>query len=199
MRKRAVNEGLTLISFAETLRSLHYGEGIVMGKGLLAWWRRRIVTRGLAGVGLLAVPVAVAAMIGFGTSISGVAGGLSALTSGPDAVPASSQTGPRRLNRAVVALASKPTTTFPDAVSGGNGRASAPNISGAGGGSGGSGGSTGTSSTTGSGSAPTISPPSTPDVTLPGPGGSGGAQQTIDNVNGAVNNVLGGVNNTASG
>src|SRR5262245_23727068 len=161
MRKRAVNEGLTLISFAETLRSLHYGEGIVMGKGLLASWRRRIVTRGLAGVALFAVPVAVAAMIGFGTSISGVAGGLSALTSGPDAVPASSQGGPRRLNRAVVALASKQTTTFADGVSGGNGHAGAPNISDAGGGSGGSGGSTSTSGTTaGSESAPTISPPS---------------------------------------
>jgi hypothetical protein len=49
-----------------------------MGRGLLAWWRRRIVARGLAGVALLSVPVAVAALIGFGTSLSGVAGGLSA-------------------------------------------------------------------------------------------------------------------------
>jgi hypothetical protein len=43
---------------------------------------QRIVARGLAGVALLSVPVAVAALIGFGTSLSGVAGGLSAVTSG---------------------------------------------------------------------------------------------------------------------
>src|SRR5262245_13518049 len=140
MRKRAAKEGVTRISCAETCRTLHHSEGIVMGKGLLASWRRRIVTRGLAGVALFAVPVAVAAMIGFGTSISGVAGGLSALTSGPDAVPASSQVGPRNLNRAVVALASKHTTGSPPAVSGGNRRASAPNTSEIGAGSGGSGG-----------------------------------------------------------
>ena len=58
-----------------------------MGKGLLAWWRRRIVARGLAGAVLFAVPVAVAALIGFGTSLSGVAGGLSAVTSGPERRP----------------------------------------------------------------------------------------------------------------
>ena len=41
----------------------------------------------LQGAVLLAVPVAVAAAIGFGTSLSGVAGGLSAVASGPSAVP----------------------------------------------------------------------------------------------------------------
>ena len=59
-----------------------------MGKGLLAWWRRRIVARGLAGAALFAVPVAVAALIGFGTGFPGVPAGLSAVTNGPDAVPA---------------------------------------------------------------------------------------------------------------
>src|SRR3954447_24912474 len=80
-----------------------------MGKGLLAWWRRRIVARGLAGAALFAVPVAVAALIGFGTGFSGVAGGLSSVTSGPEAVPAAAQAGPTRLNRAVAALASRQT------------------------------------------------------------------------------------------
>jgi hypothetical protein len=70
-----------------------------MGKGLLAWWRQRIVPRGLAGVAVLSVPVAVAALIGFGTSLSGVAGGLSAVTSGPDAVPASSPTVATKMDR----------------------------------------------------------------------------------------------------
>src|SRR4051794_2991272 len=78
-----------------------------MGKGLLAWWRRRIVARGLAGAALFAVPVVVAALIGFGGGFAGVAGGLSSVTNGPDAVPASAQTAPTKLNRAVVALASK--------------------------------------------------------------------------------------------
>jgi hypothetical protein len=80
-----------------------------MGKGLLAWWRRRIVARGLAGAALFAVPVAVAALIGFGTGFSGVAGGLSSVTNGPEAVPTAAQTGPTKLNRAAVALASRQT------------------------------------------------------------------------------------------
>ena len=69
-----------------------------MGKGLLAWWRRRIVARGLAGAALFAVPVAVAALIGFGGGFAGVAGGLTSVTNGPDAVPASAQAGPGKLN-----------------------------------------------------------------------------------------------------
>src|SRR5262245_22068825 len=75
-----------------------------MSNGLLAEWRRGIVARGLAGAALLAVPVAVAAAIGFGTSLSGVTGGLSALANGPDTTPAAqSPTG--TLAPAVVALA----------------------------------------------------------------------------------------------
>src|ERR671924_2003987 len=90
------------------VHSVHYGQGTAMGKGLLAWWRGRIVARGLAGVALLSVPVAVAGLIGFGTSLSGVAGGLSAVTSGPSAVPASAPTRPNSdLNRSAVALADK--------------------------------------------------------------------------------------------
>ena len=70
------------------MEPVHYArDGIVMGKGLLASWRRRIVARGMAGAALLAVPVAVAAAIGFGTSLSGVAGGLSAVASGPERCP----------------------------------------------------------------------------------------------------------------
>jgi hypothetical protein len=167
-----------------------------MGKGLLAWWRRRIVARGLAGVALFAVPVAVAALIGFGTSLSGVAGGLSAVTKGPDAVPASAPTGPTKLNRAVVALAATQTSAQ-SAVPRGVGGSSSPSISGTGGGSGGSTGTTTGSSGGGStaGSSPTISTPSAPSVTLPGSGSGGTAGQTID----TVNDVIGGVNNTVNG
>jgi hypothetical protein len=174
-----------------------------MGKGLLAWWCRRIVARGLAGAAFFAVPVVVAALIGFGTGFSGVAGGLSSITNGPDAVPASAQTGPGKLNRAVVALASRQTSPNGSAPSGTN----------AGGGSNGSttgtsnttsgsgGGSTGSGSDSSGSQAPTIDTPTLPDVSLPGSGGgAGGAVSGATNaVNGTVNNVLGGVNNTLNG
>ena len=78
-----------------------------MGNGLLSWWRRKMAARGLVGAALFAVPVGVAALIGFGTSLSGVVGGLSAVASGPDAVPAAARTAPNKLNHAVVALASR--------------------------------------------------------------------------------------------
>ena len=170
-----------------------------MGKGLLAWWRRRIVARGLAGAALFAVPVAVAALIGFGASLSGVAGGISSFTNGPDAVPASAQTGPSKLNRALVALASSRSrgTGQSNGGSGGN----------LGGGTNGTGTGTGTSSggstgggsgSSGSGSSllqtPTISTPSAPSVSLPG-----SSSGTGDTIGGAVNNVLGGVGNTVNG
>src|SRR3954468_13537993 len=109
-----------------------------MGKGLLAWWRRRIVARGLAGAALFAVPVAVAALIGFGTGFSGVAGGLSSITSGPNAAPASAQAGPTKLTRAVVALANKQTSSGPPAATNRDGGGSSD-------------GSTGTSTDSGTG------------------------------------------------
>lgn len=174
-----------------------------MGKGLLAWWRRRIVARGLVGAALFAVPVAVAALIGFGTGFSGVAGGLSSITNGPDAVPTAAQTGPRKLNRAVVALANRP--------AGSNGSAVSRNDAG-GGSSGGSNGTTaspGTDSGTGTGTGtsgsgsgtqiPTVSTPSVPSVSLPGTGGGGTVGGATDTLNGTVNNVVGGVNDTVNG
>jgi hypothetical protein len=169
-----------------------------MGKGLLAWWRRRILARGVAGAALFAIPVAVAAAIGFGTSLSGVAGGLSAVTSGPDAVPASAQTS-TNLNNAVVALAGKPS---------GSVRPSSDSTTGSGGSNGSVGGSnlgtTGGGSSTGSGGSG--NPVSSP-VTLGGggahvtlPGGSGtDPNSPSGTVNGTVNNVLGGVNETITG
>jgi hypothetical protein len=176
-----------------------------MGKGLLAWWRRRIVARGLAGAALFAVPVVVAALIGFGTGFSGVAGGLSSVTSGPDPVPAASQTGPTKLTRAVVGLASKQAGTSGPASPGNGTGGSSGNSSdinsdngsgstgstGSGSGSGGSGGSTGTQ-------IPTINAPSAPTVNVPNPGG-GATSGTTDAVNNTVNGLLGGVNQSVNG
>jgi hypothetical protein len=78
-----------------------------MRKGMLAQWRRGILARGLAGAGLLAVPVVVAGAIGFGNSFSGITGGLSAVANGPGSTSTSTATtaAPRRLDDAVVALA----------------------------------------------------------------------------------------------
>jgi hypothetical protein len=149
-----------------------------MSNGLLAEWRRGIVARGLAGAALLAVPVGVAAAIGFGTSLSGVTGGLSSLANGPDST-AAAPTGPGNLAPAVVAL-SGPT--------GGNG--GAPN-GGGGNAGGGAGGIGGTGS--GSGSQTGSSGPSVPDVNLPTGGNTG---STTNNPQGAVNNVINGVNST---
>jgi hypothetical protein len=171
-----------------------------MGKGLLAWWRRRIVARGLAGAALFAVPVAVAALIGFGTGFSGVAGGLSSVTSGPDAVPAAARTGPSKLNRAVVGLASKQTGTSGPAslgngAGGSNGNSS--NIDSSDNSSSGSTGSGGGSGSTGI-QTPVINAPNAPPVNIPNAGGDTTSGAT-DGVNNTVNGLLGGVNQTVNG
>jgi hypothetical protein len=176
-----------------------------MGKGLLAWWRRRIVARGLAGAALFAVPVAVAALIGFGSGFAGVAGGLSSVTNGPDAVPTAAQTGPNRLNRAVVALASRQTGSNGSNATVRGGDRDSGSIDG----SSGTGTTSENSGTTESGNgssgtqAPPVTTPNAPSVSLPGTGGGGGSSSAVgganDVVNGTVNQVLGGVNNTLNG
>jgi hypothetical protein len=151
----------------------------------------------LAGAVLFAVPVAVAAAIGFGTSISGVAGGLSAVTSGPDAVPAA-QTGPGKLNNAVAALASRQAGSSGPASGGGADRGAGgggSNGTGSGSGSGGS-GSTGSGGDSGGSSSSVINTPATPGINLPG----GGSTSDVTNgVNETANNLLGGVDKTVNG
>ena len=104
-----------------------------MRKGMLAQWRRGILARGLAGAGLLAVPVVVAGAIGFGNSFSGITGGLSAVANGPGSTSTSTATtaAPRRLDDAVVALADP-------APAGGAGDIGITNTGGGGSGGGGS-------------------------------------------------------------
>ena len=179
-----------------------------MGKGLLAQWRRGILARGLLSAALFAVPVAVAAAIGFGTGLSGVAGGLSSFAEGP-ATTTTSDTSPLKLNRAVVPLASRSESASAPAgggngssTTGGDGASSIPGdgtttdggtttgggtTNGGGtttGGSAGSGGSSG-------GGTPTIS---APDIELPSTGGgTGGGGGTIDNT---IDNTVNGVDST---
>ncbi|HET8593026.1 MAG TPA: hypothetical protein VFL56_05130 [Solirubrobacterales bacterium] len=166
-----------------------------MGKGLLAQWRRGIVTRGFAGAILSAVPVAIAAAIGFGTSLSGVAGGLSSIASGPDAITTSTGTTPTKLNRAVATLASRDAADRSTVDGGSDGSSGG----GSGIGEGTTGGGTTGGGTTGGGSAgggdgiPTIDPP---DIGLPGgDGGTSGGGSLDDTVNGVVD----GVGNTVNG
>jgi hypothetical protein len=165
-----------------------------MGKGLLAQWRRRVVARGLAGAALFAVPVAVAAAIGFGSSLSGVAGGLSSIVEGPSTTTTATQAARfNKLNRAVDALAPRVSTRRTIASTETTGSSGA----GAGGGSNiGSGGSVISVQGTGKSDPPAITSPPAPDIPLLG-GGSAG--DTANEVNSSVTNLLQGVNNTVNG
>ena len=85
-----------------------------MRKGLLAQWSRKIVGRGVAAAMLLAVPVGVAAVIGFSDGLGGVARGFDALDGPePQAVPPSASG--RALDRALVSLAGGPMLPPPPA------------------------------------------------------------------------------------
>jgi hypothetical protein len=185
-----------------------------MGNGLLAWWRRRTASSGIAGAALGAVPVAVAVLIGLGASLSGVAGGLATLTRGPDAAPATpaaaitDPTDPKVSNRAPPALTSKTGSSVgsdsglgstPGADRGSTGTGAGSGGSGGSGGPGGGGSGSSTTSAPGNsggssggssgGGSSGSSPIRVPNVTLPGTGG----------VNNTVNNTLGGVNHTVNG
>jgi hypothetical protein len=188
-----------------------------MGNGLLAWWHRRTASSGLAGAALCAVPVAVSVLIGFGASLSGVAGGLATLTRGPDTTPATpasaktDATDPKGSNRAFLALAGKTgssvgsdsglgSTTGADRGSTGTGAGTGGSGGSGGGGSGSStisapgnsGGSGGGSSGGGSSGSSTIS---VPNVNLPG---TGAVNDTVNNTVDTVNNTLGGANDTVN-
>jgi hypothetical protein len=165
-----------------------------MSNGMLAQWRRGIVARGLAGAALLAVPVGVAAAIGFGTSLSGLTTGLSAIASGPgeSSAQTSATTRSTALNRALIALAGTPTTTGAGGTGGGGtgGGGSGGGV-GNGGGGGGSGGgaptSTGTQGT-GGGSTPGDPPVNPPVVDVEG--GGGDANGLVQGVSDTVNGLL---------
>ena len=155
-----------------------------MSKGLLAHWRRGILGRGLTGALLLAVPVATAAVIGFSGGFGSVTGGLSELTTGPEAT-LSAAAPADDLDAAVIAVADG-TAPTPGPGDGGGDGGDGP------GGGGGGAPAPGPSDTGGGGTVP--DPPDVPQ--LPGDGGGGGAGDTVnDTVDGAV----GEVNDTVDG
>ena len=167
-----------------------------MGNGLLAQWQRRVVARGLVGAVFLAIPVAVAAAIGFGGSLSGVAGGLSAIAEGPSTTTTATQLAPYKLNRAVKALAAHDTTTTaalgssaeaPVGSGVGAGGGSTTGVGGSGDGSGGAGGGS---------DSPTAASPTPTDIPLPG---GGSTNDTASQVNNGVSNLITGVQDTVNG
>jgi hypothetical protein len=164
-----------------------------MSKGLLAQWRRGIVARGFAAAALLAVPVGVAAAIGFGTSISGLTSGLSAIANGPDnPAPSSAATRPTALNRALAALAGTPTS----AAGGGGGGDTGGGGSGGGVGNGGGDGGGGTTPTSSTGPGDSTDSPAQsnpPPVNPPLVGVPDGADPDglVDQVGGTVDGLVG--------
>ena len=188
-----------------------------MGNGLLAWWRRRIASRGLVGAALCAVPIAVAALIGFETGLSGIASGLAAI-GGPDTIPTSAQTGPSRIskvNRAMVTLASNSASSVGSYSGGGSSDTKTGTGTGGSGGSGGgsSGSSTTSSPGTGTGGGDTVNSTvdntvGTVDNTVNNTVGTldntvnntvGTVDNTVNNTVNSVNNTLGGVDTTVNG
>ena len=142
-----------------------------MPKGLLAEWRRRMVSRGLAAALLLAVPVGVAAAIGFEGSIGGLGEGLDALVSGPEGsqVSAASSEGDEdAIDSAISALATPTGAGLPGA--------GGPGAGGPGGGGDDDGGAPAPGGSPGGGSPGGGSP----GGGSPGGGGGGGGAPAID-------------------
>ena len=171
-----------------------------MGNGMLAQWRRGMVARGLATATLLAVPVAVAAAIGFEGSLGGLYDGLDAVVSGPE----TSQSQP----------AATTSDATPAALAGPAAAAGAPARGGGGNGGGGTGGAGDQTTTGGGGGGGTGgggggADGGSGDVNLPAggedaggvldPAGGGAAGGAVDNLGGAVDDLVQGVNNTVGG
>ena len=165
-----------------------------MRNGLLAEWRRGIVARGLAAAALLSVPVAVAAAIGFGTSVADLGEGLESLASGPDRSQATPQdTDSEAINSAIEAIATTPGANGPARGGGGVNGGGVPEDGGTGGGGGGA--PPGGAPVAGGGQPGGAGDPAggggeVTDVTIPS--GGGGVEDT-------VNDVLNGVSDTVSG
>ncbi len=153
-----------------------------MHKGLLAEWRRGLVTRGLAAAALLVVPVGVAAAIGFGNSFSGLTSGLGSLASGPERAgsPARSAAIDDAIASVAVTTVAVPPAGAPRGPAG-DGDGGAP-----------------TAPSPGAGSGATQLPaagggvPGVPGVQAPTGGGGGVVGDLIEGVGESVNGLLGG-------
>jgi len=165
-----------------------------MGNELLAEWRRGIFARGLAGAALVAVPVFVAGAIGFGTSLSGLTGGLSELASGPADPAGGPQAVPptRGIDRTLISLSAGPSDAGTGAGGGGDGGDRGGNgpVIRSPGGSGGGGTPTGGGGGSGGGGSGGGGGTGLPGVSLPGGGGGiGGGGGTGDPVGDVIDST----------
>lgn len=170
-----------------------------MGNGLVAEWQRGLVGRGVAAAILLALPVGVAAVIGFSSSATGLSEGLGSLVSGPDQIPAQPARGDS-LDTAIASVGAPATSAAPDTTGAGtgagpDGAGTAPGggvgggVGGGGGGAGGGGGPGGATPVGGQGG---------------GQGGPvglgpGGVTDAVPVSGGPVDQVLGGLDETLNG
>jgi hypothetical protein len=144
-----------------------------------------MVARGMLAALMLAVPVAVAAAIGFEGSLTGLGGGLDSLASGPDAQPATTVAS-EELDDAITTIGGGPGA--PGGDGGGDGpQAEPPNEPGGGPGGGGGGSGSGTGTAQGGGGGPV---PGGADLGVPNDDG-GGAGGVVDGVSDTVNGLLG--------
>jgi hypothetical protein len=166
-----------------------------MGNGMLSQWRRGMVARGVATAGLLAVPVIVAAAIGYEGTLSGLYDGLDAVVSGPE----TTQGAP-----ALSAAAG----SEPGGAGGAAGAAGTPGTAGGGGGTGGNGGANNpTGGGTGGGSGSTLDLPNVVDeptgvgdgLGLGGGGGGSGGGNTPGGGGSSGGGVVGGAVETVGG
>jgi hypothetical protein len=156
-----------------------------------------MLARGMAAAALFALPIGVAAAIGFEGSVSGLTGGLGSLASGPDTgTQTVDQDRNDSLDTAIATIASGPGDGGPGDAAGANG----------GGGSGEGGGSvtgpvTGVTDDAPQATTPTGGGQSQGPVGLPGGGGGGGVTGGGSGTGGAnpVTQLLDDVNNTLTG
>ncbi len=169
-----------------------------MRKGLLAEWRRGMASRGSVAALLLAVPVAVAAAIGFEGSLGGLTQGLGSLASGPESTQASSEgTGSEAIDSAIAAIAAAtdgdpstpggPITGGGPDQTGGGAPGGGPDQPGTGGGTGQGGGGGGSGGGTGGGGSSMVEPP---QVDLPSGNPTSGL---LDGIGDTLDGVLGGL------
>ena len=178
-----------------------------MGNGLLAEWQRGIIGRGVVAALLLALPVGVAAAVGFSPSASGLGEGLVSLATGPAELPAA-PAADDSLDFAISSVDAPPGPAGPGQTGsggGGNGGSGPGGGGGQGGGGQGGGGQggggqgggaapvTGVGAPPGGGTdpAPGQLVPGAPDLT-PAPVPGGGAVEAVGGVRETLNGLLGG-------
>lgn len=170
-----------------------------MGNGLLAQWRRGIVARGISAAALLAVPVMVAAVIGFSTGLSSLAGGLGALASGPDEPSESTSATSADLDAVLVGFSGPRSDGAPGAPDRGTGGGGGETGGGGGETGGGGGGTGGGGGPVDSVALPPVGNPPGGGVEIPGVPGVGDPGSDPSTDTDAINEILKGISDSVGG